>query len=160
VHQLLGYSHTKSIPGSFNITAWCTYKTYVCTITSITRVSPVARVLLQPRRASRLLITWLHGLYVNLAVHREYLSPDRSGSSSTTLRDRVHRLPTSCGSLCGSSSTTSPVSRVRVPWHVARLDTWLVITHFAYDVRSGASAHRAARRTARHRLLCLCRASG
>jgi hypothetical protein len=73
-------------------------------------------------------------------------------------------LGTSHGSLHGSSSATSPASRVRVPWHVVRLATRLVVTHFAYNVRSGASArratHRAARRAAPRRLLCLCRASG
>jgi hypothetical protein len=35
-------------------------------------------------------------------------------------------LGTSRGSSRGSSSTTSPTPRVLVPWHVARLVTWLV----------------------------------
>jgi hypothetical protein len=66
------------------------------------------------------------------------------------------------------SSTTSPTPRVRVPWHlawlVARLVTPLVVDYFAYVMRPGASARRAARhaarRTARCRLLRLRRATG
>jgi hypothetical protein len=72
------------------------------------------------------------------------------GSSSTTLPH------------AGSSSTTSPTPRVRVPWHVAWLvvDNFtsrkLVIDYFAYMARPG----RAARCAAHRRLLCLHRASG
>jgi hypothetical protein len=68
----------------------------------------------------------------------------------------------------GSSSTTLPTSRVRVPRHVARLVTWLVVDYFAsrwlvvdyfaYAVRPGASACRAARHPDRRRLLRLRRA--
>jgi hypothetical protein len=70
----------------------------------------------------------------------------------------------------GSSSTTSPTPRVRVPRHIARLVTRLTVDYFAsrrlavdyfaYVARPGASARRAARRAARHRLLHLRRASG
>jgi hypothetical protein len=73
--------------------------------------------------------------------------------------------PSSTTSPCaGSSSTTS---RVRVPRHIARLITWLVIDYFAsaarlgastrhaYAARPGASARRAACHAARHRLLHL-----
>jgi hypothetical protein len=63
-------------------------------------------------------------------------TPRRAGSSSTT------------PPRAGSSSTTSPPSRVRVPRQVARLVTpivaRLVIDYFAYEVRLGASARRAA----------------
>jgi hypothetical protein len=45
---------------------------------------PAARALRQPCHAPRLLVTRVHGLYVNLIVRREYSSPDRSGSTSTT----------------------------------------------------------------------------
>jgi hypothetical protein len=59
----------------------------------------------------------------------------------------------------GSSSTTSPTPRIRVPRHVARL----VVDYFNYAARLGASArrvaHHATRRTAHRRLLRLCRAS-
>jgi hypothetical protein len=51
-----------------------------------------------------------------------------------------------------------------VPRHVTRLITRLVaplvVAYFAYAARPGASAHRAARLTARRRLLRLHRASG
>jgi hypothetical protein len=69
------------------------------------------------------------------------------------------------GTSRGSSSTTSPTSRVRVPRHVARL----VVDYFAYAVRPGALARRRAyamhpgalaRRVARRRLLCIHRAFG
>jgi hypothetical protein len=76
----------------------------------------------------------------------------------------------------GSSSTTSPTPRVRVPRHVARLVTRLfvdyfasrrlVVDYFAYAARSGATTRRAARRRllrlakARRRLLRLRCASG
>jgi hypothetical protein len=70
----------------------------------------------------------------------------------------------------GSSSITSPTPRVRVPRHVTRLVTWLVVDYFAsrklvvdyfaYAARPGASAHHAARHTAHCRLLRLRRASG
>jgi hypothetical protein len=74
---------------------------------------------------------------------------------------RLHResgcLGTSRGSLHRLSSTTSPTPRVQVPRHVARLVVWLVaplvIDYFAYAARPGASARRAARHTAHHRLL-------
>jgi hypothetical protein len=60
----------------------------------------------------------------------------------------------------GSSSPTSPTPCVRVPWHVARLVTRLVVDYFTYTARPGASARRAARHAARCRLLHLRRASG
>jgi hypothetical protein len=69
-------------------------------------------------------------------------------------------LSTSCGSSRGSSSTTSPTPHVRVPRHVARLVTRLVVDYFAYAVPPCASARRAARHAARRRLLHLRRASG
>jgi hypothetical protein len=49
--------------------------------------------------------------------------------------------------------------RVRVPRHVARLVTRLVVDYFAYAARPGASACRAARHAAHRRLLRLRRAS-
>jgi hypothetical protein len=91
------------------------------------------------------------------------MSRGSSRRSSSTTPPRV-----------GPSLTTSPPPRVRVPRHVARLITRhvarliidystshsLVIDYFAYAARPGASACRAARRAARHRLLRLRRASG
>jgi hypothetical protein len=68
------------------------------------------------------------------------------------------------GSSRGLSSTTSPTPCVRVPRHVARLLTRLVIDYFDYATHAGASAHRearyTARRNARRRLLHLRRTSG
>jgi hypothetical protein len=58
------------------------------------------------------------------------------------------------GSSRGSSLTTSPMPRVRVLRHVVRLVTWLVVDYFAYVVRPGASARRAARHTVRRQPLC------
>jgi hypothetical protein len=66
---------------------------------------------------------------------------DTSRGSSTTASPHA-----------GSSSTTSPTPRVRVPRHVAPLvvdyfpSRRLVVDYFAYAVRPGASARRAARR--------------
>jgi hypothetical protein len=76
----------------------------------------------------------------------------------------------SCDSLsttsprAGSSSTTSPTPRVRVPRHVARLVMRLIVDYFDYAARPGAlacrTAHHATRRTACRRLLRLRRVSG
>jgi hypothetical protein len=54
----------------------------------------------------------------------------------------------------GSSSTTSPPPRVRVPRHVVRLVARLVVDYFTYAARPSASARHAAR----HRLLRLAQA--
>jgi hypothetical protein len=59
----------------------------------------------------------------------------------------------------GRNESTSNKSRVRVPRHVARLVTRLVVDYFAYAAHPGASARRAARRAARRRLLRLSHAS-
>jgi hypothetical protein len=68
------------------------------------------------------------------------------------------------GSSRRSSSTTPPTSCVRVPQHVVRLVTRLVVDYFDYSTRPGAlacrAARHAARRTARRRLLRLRRAYG
>jgi hypothetical protein len=69
-------------------------------------------------------------------------------------------LDTSRGSLHRSSSTTSPMPRVRVPRHIACLVTRLVLDYFAYTVCPGASARRAARQAVRRRILHLRRTSG
>jgi hypothetical protein len=67
---------------------------------------------------------------------------------------------TSCGSLRGSSSTTSPraglslttshTPLVRMPRHVTRLVARLVADYFAHAACPGASARRAARRRLLH----------
>jgi hypothetical protein len=96
---------------------------------------PVARALSQLCHASRLHVTRLQRLYVNLAVHREYSSPGCSDSTSTT-------------------------PRVRVPRQVTRLVLPLVLDYFTYASLTGATTHRAARCVARRRLLLPHRASG
>jgi hypothetical protein len=62
------------------------------------------------------------------------------------------------GSSRRSSSTTLPTPRVRVPRHVARLVTQLVVDYFTYAAHPVASARRAACRVAHRRLLCLVQA--
>jgi hypothetical protein len=57
-----------------------------------------------------------------------------------------------------SSSTTSPMVRVQVPRHVARLVAWLVVDYFIYAARPFASACRAACHVTRCRLLRLAQA--
>jgi hypothetical protein len=110
----------------------------MCTITSITRVIPVARALLQPRRASRLLVTRSHGLYINLVVRRDYSSPGRTSSTST--------------SPCAAS--TCLLAAVGLPQ--LRRTTGCIGSHTA---RPGSSARRTARCAARRRLLLPRRAS-
>jgi hypothetical protein len=77
-------------------------------------------------------------------------------TSRRLVRRASRCLDTSRGSSCGSSLTTSTTSRIRVPRHVARLVTRLVVDYFDYTACPGASARRVARR----RLLRLHRASG
>jgi hypothetical protein len=101
----------------------------------------------------------------------------RTGSTSATPCAATTRLPaaaalprlrraTGCissprrasgclGTSRGSSSTTSPMSCVRVPRHVARL----LVDYFAYAARPDASARHTARRAACRQLLRLHRAS-
>jgi hypothetical protein len=96
--------------------------------------------LLQPRRASRLLVSWQHWLYINYATRLG--ASARRATHHAAHRAAHHRLlhlrcasgclGTSRASSCGSSSTTLPTPRVRVPRHVARLIMWLVIEYFAY----------------------------
>jgi hypothetical protein len=143
----------------------------VCRDYSVRRCSaccPVALALLQIHRASRL------------------LAPGRIGSTSivsfaattclpvATVLPQPRRASGCLGSSRGSSSTTSPrvgsslttppTPRVRVPRHVARLLTRLVapliVDYFAYAARPGASARSVAHLAARRRLLRLRRASG
>jgi hypothetical protein len=64
------------------------------------------------------------------------------------------------GTSRGSSSTTSTTLCIRVPRHVARLVTRLVIDYIAYAARPGASTRHAAHHAARRRLLHLRRTSG
>jgi hypothetical protein len=93
------------------------------------------------------LVVRSHLLYFRHAVSGNYLSPGRSGSTSTMSCDRVAQLvvrlvvdyfvydarlgaSARCAA-CGSSSTTSPTPRIRVPRHVARHVARLVVDYFA-----------------------------
>jgi hypothetical protein len=60
----------------------------------------------------------------------------------------------------GRNGYTSPTPHVRVPRHVVRLVTWLVIDYCAYAARLSASAPCTARHAALRRLLRLRCASG
>jgi hypothetical protein len=84
----------------------------------------------------------------------------RAKNAGVTLRRTSWCLGTSRGSSCRSSLTTSPTPRVRMPRHIARLVTRLVVDYFDYTARPGASARRAAHHAAHRRLLRLRRASG
>jgi hypothetical protein len=97
-------------------------------------LSPCARSL---RLVAQLFAARLHWLYCAYAVHRyvsssplDFLSVGRTGSRRApgpirrAARRRLLRLRRASGCLGtshGSSSTTSPAPRVRVPRHVARL---------------------------------------
>jgi hypothetical protein len=175
------------------------------TLCAATTHLPVARVLHQLRRAPQLLISRSHGFYINYALSRDYSSsrlhrlycayavhPDAPSRCSTSRQSvalalvmcpvislcdvttrlaaatdilRLRRASGCLGTLRGSSrgslSTTSTTSQVRLLWHVARLvvdyfaSRRLVVDYFAYAARPGASARRADRHTAHHRLLRL-----
>jgi hypothetical protein len=134
---------------------------------SSSTTSPTLRVRV-PRHVARLVAQLIARLVVDYFAHDV-----RPGASTRRAARRRLRLQACCRLLClrhasgctspraGSSSTTSPTPRVRVPQHVARLVTRLV---FDYAARPGSSArrttHHAARRAARRRLIRLCRASG
>jgi hypothetical protein len=109
-------------------------------------------------RAPRLLITRPHELYLNLAVRREYSSPGCSGSTSTTPRVRVPRhVARLVTRLVVPLVVDSSASRRLVVDHST--SRRLVVDYFNYAARPGASARRAARhaarRAARRRLLRL-----
>jgi hypothetical protein len=119
---------------------------------SITTPTPRVRV---PRHVARLVTRLVVDYFAYVA--RPGASAHRAARHAARRRLLRLRCASGClGSSRGSSSTTSPTPRVRVPRHVAWLVTRLVVDYFAYAARPGASACRAARR----RLLRLCRASG
>jgi hypothetical protein len=94
------------------------------------------------------------------SIEASCLAPVKA--ESIFLRRTSRCLGTSPGSSRGSSSTTLPPPHVRVPRHVARLVTRLVVDYFASAARPGASARRTARdathRATCRRLLCLAQA--
>jgi hypothetical protein len=76
------------------------------------------------------------------------------GTSRGSSRGMSHDSSSTTPPRADLSSTTLPTSRDRVPRHVVLLVVPLVVDYFAYVVRPGASARRAARHTAHRRLLC------
>jgi hypothetical protein len=120
-----------------------------------TLTTPRVRV---PRHVAWL-VTWLIVDYFDYAA-RPGASERRAARCAVRRQLRPRRASMCLGTSCGSPSTTSTTPRVWVPRHVARLVTRLVAPlvadYFAYTVRPGASAHRAAR----CRLLRLRRAFG
>jgi hypothetical protein len=68
---------------------------------------PAIEALHQLRRASRLLVTRPHRLYVSLVVRREYSSPDHRGSTSTTPYAAATSSPG-----CTTTSTTISTSKL------------------------------------------------
>jgi hypothetical protein len=115
------------------------------------------------------LVTWLVAwlitpLVVDYFAYASRPSTSVRRSARHAVRHRLLRLRhatgylgTSRGSSRSSLSTTLPTPRVRVPRHVARLVSLLVVDYFAYTVRLGASARRATRHAARRRLLYVSR---
>jgi hypothetical protein len=100
---------------------------------STTSLTPRVRV---PRHVGRLV--------ARLLVDYSAYTARPGASARRAARRRLLRLRRASGCLGtsrGSSSTTSPTSRVRVLRHVARL----IVNYFAYIARPGALACRAAR---------------
>jgi hypothetical protein len=99
----------------------------------------------------------------HLARHRQ-LHLLHASSCFGTSRGLSRDSSSTTSPRASSLSTTSPTPRVRVPRHVARLVTRLVVDYFTYAARPGALArrvaHHTARRAARRRLLRLRRTSG
>jgi hypothetical protein len=90
---------------------------------------------------------------------RRLLFLRRASGCLRTSRGSSRRSSSTTPPRTGPSSTTSPTSRVRVPWHVAWLisrlvvdysaSRGLVVDYFAYATRPGALARRVAHLAAR-----------
>jgi hypothetical protein len=127
-------------------------------VLSTTSPTPCVRV---HRHVARLVARLVVDYFASCRLVVDYFAyaapPDASAHHAAhhTARGPLLRLRRASGCLGtsrGSSSTTSPTPRVRVPRHVGRL----VVDFFAYAARPGASARRASHR----RLLRLRRTSG
>jgi hypothetical protein len=95
---------------------------------SSSTTSPTPRVQV-PRHAARLVKRFVVDYFTYAA--RLVALARRAACSDSSLTTSPH---------AGSSSTTSPTLHVRLPRHIARLITRLVVDYFAYAVRPGASA--------------------
>jgi hypothetical protein len=126
-----------------------------------------------PRHVARLITRLVVPLVVDYSAYAVRLSASERRAARHPARHRLLHLRRASGCLdtssglshdsssttsprAGSSSTTLPMPRFRVPRHVARLVTRLFVDYFDYAARPVPSACRAARR----RLLRLRRASG
>jgi hypothetical protein len=109
---------------------------------SLSTSSPTPRVQV-PRHVARLVV----GYFASRRLAVGYFASRR------LVRHASGCLGTKRGSSRSSSSTNSTMPHIRVPRHVARLVSPLVVDYFAYAARPGASARRAARHTTRRRLL-------
>jgi hypothetical protein len=94
------------------------------------------------------------------AARRQLLHLRRASGCFGMSRDLSHDSSSTTSPRAGSSPTTSPKPHVRVPRHVVRLVTWLIVDYFTYAACPFASARRAACRETHHRLLRKRRASG
>jgi hypothetical protein len=110
-----------------------------------------------PRHITRLVTRLIASLVVDYFAYA--VCPGASARHAAHCRLLHLRRASGClDTSRGLSSTSSLMPRVRVPRHVARLVTQLVVDYFAYTTRSGASTHRADRCAARRRLLRLAQA--
>jgi hypothetical protein len=110
-----------------------------------------------PRHIARFVTRLVAPLVVDYFAYA--VCPGASARRAARCRLFCLRRASGClGTSRGSSSTSSLMPRVRVPRHVARLITPLVVNYFAYTTHPGASAHRADRRAARRQLLRLAQA--
>jgi hypothetical protein len=136
---------------------------------SLSTTSPTPRVRLL-RHVARLVAWLVVDYFASRRLVIDYFAyATRPGASARraarhAARRRLLRLRRALGCLGtsrgssrgtsrGSSSTTSTTPRIGVPQHVAQLVTRLVVDYFAYAVRPGSSASRAARHTARRAAL-------
>jgi hypothetical protein len=110
-----------------------------CRSSSTTLPTPRVRV---PRHVARLVALLVAPLVVDYFTYaaRPGASACHAARQATrrAARRRLHHLRRASGCLGtsrGSLSTSSTMSRVRVPWYVARLVTRLVVDYFAYAVR-------------------------
>jgi hypothetical protein len=154
VHEYVHFNYSSTIASALNnidLSSGRTSSTSTSSCT-VTTHHPTALVLPQPCCAPRVPVSRSQRFYIDYAVRREYSSLGRTGSTSATpcaastrlsVASTLHQqhrtsgcLGTSHGSSHGSfrrsSSTTSPTPRVRVPRHVARVVTRLIVD---YSVR-------------------------
>jgi hypothetical protein len=170
-HRLLRLRCASGCFGTSRSTSRCSSSTTSPRAGSLSTTSPTPRVRV-PRHVKRLAVNYFASRrlvvdYFTYAArpvasahraachvtHRRLLRLAQARRRLLRLRRAFGCLGTSRSSSRGSSSTTSPPPRVRVPRHVARLVSPLAVDYFTYTTRPGASVHRAARHTARRRLL-------